>query len=101
MSNQHYKTEAAWSNAYDLTEGTNYKVNIWLDSITIEQTRVTGYYYNTGAWKSAQENRNPNRNGETTVQTKLGKIERNQSNIEALERCKTLDDIFSVFGYAD
>lgn len=27
--------------------------------------------------------------------------DRNESNIEALERCNKLDDIFSVFGYSE
>ena len=92
--------EAAWSNTYNLTVNTNYKVNIWKDNITLEQTRVTGAY-EKGVWKSSPENRNQILNGETTVQVKLGKIERNESNIDALERCKSVNDIFSVFGYSE
>lgn len=91
--------ELAWSNTYALTQGKNYKVHIWKDSITLEQNRVNGFYDNN-VWKpSPPENRR--RNGETSFEVKLAKIERSESNIVALERCKTLDDIFNVFGYQE
>lgn len=92
--------DLAWSNTYDLTLGKNYEVHIWKDSITLEQNRVNGFYENN-VWKPSPTENRRRKNGETSFEVKLAKIERSESNIVALERCKTLDDIFNVFGYQE
>ena len=80
--------EAAVDNIYQLTNNTNYGVEIWADGITLKED---GVMIGTPIPGHPQFGRRAER-------VQRGHVERNDTNVTALAKAKSLQDILSIFG---